>query len=58
MDLLPIRAKSNLFVSEITIILECIMNASYFVERVAQGLLAVTIVFALGLVFQLSMLYG
>jgi hypothetical protein len=34
------------------------MNASYFVERVAQGLLAVTIVFALGLVFQLSMLYG
>jgi hypothetical protein len=36
--------------------LEYIMDQINLVERLAQGLLAVTIVFALGLVFQLSLL--
>jgi hypothetical protein len=33
------------------------MNEINLVARVAQGLLAVTIVFAIGLLFQLSLVY-
>jgi hypothetical protein len=33
------------------------MNQIDLVERLAQGLLAVTIVFAIGLVFQLALAY-
>ena len=33
------------------------MNPIHFVARLAQGLLAITIVFAIGLLFQLSLLY-
>jgi hypothetical protein len=33
------------------------MNQIHLATRLAQGLLAVTIVFAIGLVFQLSLLY-
>ena len=33
------------------------MNEINVVERLAQGLLAVTIVFAIGLLFQLSLIY-
>jgi hypothetical protein len=33
------------------------MNEFHVVARLAQGLLAVTIVFAIGLLFQLSLLY-
>lgn len=33
------------------------MNLIYLATRLAQGLLAVTIVFALGLVFQLTLIY-
>jgi Mg2+/citrate symporter len=36
---------------------EYIMNQINLVERLAQGLLAVTIVFAIGLVFQLALAY-
>jgi hypothetical protein len=36
---------------------EHIMNEIHLVARVAQGLLAVTIVFAIGLLFQLSLVY-
>jgi hypothetical protein len=36
---------------------EIIMNRIHLVERLAQGLLAVTIVFAIGLGFQLVLLY-
>jgi hypothetical protein len=33
------------------------MNQIHLAARLAQGLLAVTIVFAIGLVFQLSLIY-
>jgi hypothetical protein len=33
------------------------MNQIHLAARLAQGLLAVTIVFAIGVVFQLSLLY-
>jgi hypothetical protein len=36
---------------------EHIMNEIHLAARLAQGLLAVTIVFAIGLVVQLSLLY-
>jgi hypothetical protein len=36
---------------------EYIMNQINLVERLAQGLLTVTIVFAIGLAFQLALLY-
>ena len=36
---------------------EYVMNQINLVERLAQGLLAVTIVFAIGLAFQLTLLY-
>ena len=43
--------------SESPIALEYIMNEIHLVARLAQGLLAVTIVTAIGVVFQLSLLY-
>jgi len=36
---------------------EYVMNQINLVERLAQGLLAVTIVFAIGLAFELALLY-
>jgi hypothetical protein len=36
---------------------EYIMNEIHLVSKLAQGLLAVTIVFAIGVVLQLSLLY-
>jgi hypothetical protein len=40
--------------SESIVTSEYIMNQIHLVARLAQGLLAVTIVFAIGLVFQLT----
>jgi hypothetical protein len=57
LHLLCIRTQSNLCALGIFIILESIMNTIYYAERVVQGLLAVTIVFALGLAVQLSLVY-
>jgi hypothetical protein len=42
------------FVVGINCYLEYIMNQIHIAARLAQGLLAVTIVFAIGLVFQLT----
>jgi hypothetical protein len=43
--------------SAATLTSENIMNEIYLVARFAQALLAVTIVFVLGLLFQLSLVY-
>jgi hypothetical protein len=53
--LLRIAASSNVSLVGITCTSEHIMNQVNLVERLAQGLLAVTIVFAIELVFQLSL---
>jgi hypothetical protein len=57
LHLLCIRAQGNLSALGIFINLEYIMNTIHYAERVVQGLLAVTIVFALGLAVQLSLVY-
>jgi hypothetical protein len=56
--LLRIGAWSNVFdVGTNSLLGEHIMNQLQLAARLAQGLLAVTIVFAIGVVFQLSLLY-
>jgi hypothetical protein len=51
------RAAQPLATSESTGIKEHIMNQINIAARLAQGLLAVTIVFAIGVVMQLSFVY-
>jgi hypothetical protein len=58
LDLLRIGARRNLQRDRNQPVLkEHIMNQIHLAARVAQGLLAVTIVFAIGVVIQLSLVY-
>jgi hypothetical protein len=54
---LRIGASRNVFLAQSTYASEHIMNAINFAARFAQVLLAVTIVFVIGLLFQLSLIY-
>jgi hypothetical protein len=55
--LLRVEAWRNLSVAGDKSNSEYVMNQINLVERLAQGLLAVTIVFAIGLAFELALLY-
>jgi len=50
-------SRRNLLLVGINRLKEHIMSQIHLVARLAQGLLAVTVVFAIGLVVQLSLVY-
>jgi hypothetical protein len=56
--LFGIGAESNVFLAGSTNHSECIMNEINLAARLAQGLLAVTVVFAIGLVINLSFVHA